>query len=56
VADAFDAMTTNRPYRKALPMDKVIKELRDFAGIQFDPDIVGILIAILREKGILEHE
>jgi putative nucleotidyltransferase with HDIG domain len=56
VADAFDAMTTNRPYRKALPMDKVIKELRDFAGIQFDPDIVGILIAILREKGIIEHE
>jgi len=56
VADAFDAMTTNRPYRKALPMDKVIKELKDFSGIQFDPDIVEILISILREKGILEHD
>ena len=56
VADAFDAMTSNRPYRKALPMDKVIKELKDFSGIQFDPDIVEILISILREKGILEHD
>ncbi|KPK44005.1 MAG: hypothetical protein AMK74_05850 [Nitrospira bacterium SM23_35] len=56
VADAFDAMTTNRPYRKALPMDKVVKELRDFSGIQFDPEIVEILIAILYEKGILHHE
>lgn len=56
VADAFDAMTSNRPYRKALPMDKVIKELKDFSGIQFDPDIVKVLILILREKGILEHD
>jgi putative nucleotidyltransferase with HDIG domain len=56
VADAFDAMTTNRPYRKALPMDKVLKELKNFSGIQFDPDIVEILILILREKGILEHD
>lgn len=56
VADAFDAMTTNRPYRKALPMEKVVKELKDFSGIQFDPDIVEILIAILSEKGILQHE
>jgi putative nucleotidyltransferase with HDIG domain len=56
VADAFDAMTTNRPYRKALPMDKVVKEMRDFSGIQFDPDIVEILITILYEKGILHHE
>jgi putative nucleotidyltransferase with HDIG domain len=56
VADAFDAMTTNRPYRKALPMDKVVRELRDFSGRQFDPDIVEILIGILDEKGILQHE
>ena len=56
VADAFDAMTSNRPYRKALPMDKVIKELKDFSGIQFDPDIVKVLILILREKGILKHD
>jgi putative nucleotidyltransferase with HDIG domain len=53
VADAFDAMTTNRPYRKALPMDKVVKEMKDFSGIQFDPHIVEIFIEILREKGLL---
>jgi putative nucleotidyltransferase with HDIG domain len=56
VADAFDAMTTNRPYRKALPMEKVVKELRDFSGVQFDPDIVELFISMLREKGILGNE
>ncbi len=54
VADAFDAMTTNRPYRKALPMDKVLQELRDFSGRQFDPAIVEILLSILRERGLID--
>jgi putative nucleotidyltransferase with HDIG domain len=53
VADAFGAMTTDRPYRKALTMDKAIKELRDYSGEQFDPNIVKIFISILHEKGIL---
>ncbi len=52
VADAFDAMTTNRPYRKALPMEKVIRELREFSGIQFDPDIVEIFLSLLQEKDL----
>ncbi len=56
IADAFDAMTTNRPYRRALPMDKVIHELREFSGIQFDPDIVELFISILREKGLLKPQ
>jgi putative nucleotidyltransferase with HDIG domain len=56
VADAFDAMTTNRPYRKALPMDKVIQEMKDYSGIQFDPDIVEIFLSILREKYMTGHE
>jgi putative nucleotidyltransferase with HDIG domain len=56
VADAFDAMTTNRPYRKSLPMDKVVQEMTDFSGIQFDPDIVEIFLSILREKRIIDHE
>jgi putative nucleotidyltransferase with HDIG domain len=56
VADAFDAMTTNRPYRKALPMEKVIQEMKDFSGIQFDPDIVDIFLSILHEKHTTEHE
>lgn len=53
VADAFDAMTTNRPYRKALPMEKVVQELKEFSGIQFDPTIVDAFIGILRERGML---
>jgi putative nucleotidyltransferase with HDIG domain len=56
VADAFGAMTTDRPYRKALSIEKAIKELKEYAGIQFDPDVVDIFISILREKGILDRD
>lgn len=40
VADTFDAMTTDRPYRKALPHDKAIEEIKKGAGSQFDPEVV----------------
>lgn len=40
VADAYDAMTSNRPYRRALPRDTAIAEIRRWAGIQFDPNVV----------------
>jgi putative nucleotidyltransferase with HDIG domain len=40
VADAFEAMTSDRPYRKGLPIDVAVSELRKFSGIQFDPDVV----------------
>ncbi len=46
VADSFDAMTSDRPYRKALPTDKALAEIRDLAGQQFDPDASA---AFLRE-------
>ncbi len=49
VADAFDAMTSHRVYRKALPMERVIDELRRHAGTQFDPDIVAVFLKILEE-------
>jgi HD-GYP domain-containing protein (c-di-GMP phosphodiesterase class II) len=45
--DAFSAMTTTRPYRKAMPMEKAIAELRACAGGQFDPDVVAALMAIV---------
>lgn len=47
VADAVDAMMSARPYRDALTMAKVMSELRDNSGTQFDPEVVGL---ILNEK------
>jgi HD-GYP domain-containing protein (c-di-GMP phosphodiesterase class II) len=43
--DAFSAMTTDRVYRKALPLEAAIAELRSHAGRMFDPDVVEALIA-----------
>ncbi|MBC7961560.1 MAG: HD domain-containing protein, partial [Steroidobacteraceae bacterium] len=51
VADAFDAMTSNRPYRKALSFDVAIAELSDNSGTQFDPAIVDVFTSVL-EDGI----
>jgi len=41
VADTTDAMTTDRPYRKALTYERVVDELEKFAGRQFDPRVVA---------------
>jgi putative nucleotidyltransferase with HDIG domain len=40
IADTVDAMTTDRPYRRALSYDRVIEELKRYAGRQFDPELV----------------
>jgi len=47
VADSFDAMTSDRPYRKALSLDIAVKELLDNRGTQFDPEIVPIFVELL---------
>lgn len=49
LADSFDAMTSDRPYRKALPLEAAIRELQDNSGTQFDPEIVAIFTEILEE-------
>ncbi len=46
LADAFDAMTSDRTYRKALPMEDVIDEIRRCAGTQFDPDLAARLLSL----------
>jgi putative nucleotidyltransferase with HDIG domain len=45
--DAFDAMTTNRSYRAAMPMDQAIAELLLNAGTQFDPRVVDAMLVVL---------
>ncbi len=46
VVDAFDAMTTDRPYRSALPIDRAVGELVGLAGIQFDPEAVAAFVSL----------
>jgi len=52
VADCFDAMTSDRPYRKALPIKVAIKEIKDNSGKQFNPIIVNAFLAAIRCKEI----
>ena len=49
VADAFDAMTSNRVYRKHLSDDQVISELERCSGTQFDPKIAEVAVRLLKE-------
>ncbi len=51
VIDTFDAMLTDRPYRKAFPYPRVLEELRLNAGTQFDPFVVDSFIEMLQIKG-----
>jgi HD-GYP domain-containing protein (c-di-GMP phosphodiesterase class II) len=53
VADAFDAMTCDRPYRRALGREVVVAELRRYAGTQFDPDVAKEFLACL-ESGLCD--
>lgn len=50
VADAYDAMTSVRPYRRALTSDEAVAELRKNAGTQFDPAVVRILVRLVLKK------
>ena len=50
VADAFDAMTSDRPYRKALTAERAVAELQKYAGAQFDRDVVAAVVR-LHEAG-----
>jgi len=53
IADAYDAMTSDRPYRKAMPVNSAVRELRKFSGKQFDPDLVEMLCEFLQQQGLL---
>lgn len=50
IADAYDAMTSDRPYRKAMSQEAALEELKRFSGIQFEPSLVDKFIAIINQK------
>ncbi|MGA8850071.1 MAG: diguanylate cyclase [Dehalococcoidia bacterium] len=54
IADSFEAMTSARPYRPALSLEEVVKELRQGVGSQFDPKLVEVFIGII-EAGLPER-
>ncbi len=49
IADAYDAMTSNRSYREILPQEQVARELRKGMGTQFDPEITKVMLAMIEE-------
>ena len=51
VADTVEAMTSDRPYRKALPLDVVVRELHKYSGTQFDPKCVEAFLSLLEDEG-----
>lgn len=60
IVDTFDAMTATRAYRKGLPPDVAFRELQDFAGRQFDPQLVKIFLQakplwVDREKDVAQE-
>lgn len=52
VVDVWDALGSDRPYRKAWNQDKVLAYLRDHAGVHFDPNIVNAFLEVLETEGL----
>ena len=49
VCDAWDAMTTDRPYRRAMERSEALAELERCSGTQFDPEVVKVFLAVLAQ-------
>ena len=56
VADAFDAMTSDRPYRSKLSLEQTLEELEKGSGTQFDPDVIKAFRGIVRSIGEVQDE
>jgi len=52
IADVFDAMTTDRPYRKGLSIEYALAELERGSGTQFDPQLTGVFVQLIRSRSI----
>jgi len=51
IVNAYNAMTSDRPYRKKMTKKQAIREIKRFSGIQFDPTIANLFIEILENEG-----
>jgi len=56
IADTFDAMTTNRPYQKAMELSYVVEKIKSFAGSRFDPRVVDAFVNAVRRGDIRIEE
>jgi diguanylate cyclase (GGDEF)-like protein len=56
VCDAFHAMTTDRPYRRRLPLEEACRRLREGAGTQFDPAVVDVFLRLPYEARFASDE
>lgn len=55
ISDTTDAMTTDRPYRKRLPIDAVIAELQKYRGTQFDPKLVDLVVSSIAVRRVMSE-
>jgi len=56
LADSFDAMVTNRPYKKPKTISEAVEELKKLKNVHYDPDVVDAFVEYLEETGILARE
>ena len=56
IADTFDAMTTNRPYQKAMELGYVVEKIKSFAGTRFDPKVVDAFVQAVKRGDIQIEE
>ena len=52
VADVFDALTSHRPYRTAMPLEKVVEIMTDGSGKMFDPSILDVFLDMVRSEEV----
>ena len=51
IVDAFDAMTTDRPYRRSVPVEAALEEIVRCSGHHFDPDVVEAFLLLMEGAG-----
>lgn len=56
VADTFDAMTTNRPYQKAMELSYVVEKIVSFANTRFDPRVIQAFVKAVKSGDIQIEE